>query len=237
MTRRAPLLLLIAALALAPGFAATGWAATGWRDPVVDLESWNIQPVLAGLPVKPLIGKPAIDAQNRQVGTVADVLFSARGYAAALIVRTPDGVAAYDWRRIGVPAGAQSVRIAGAAGPDRIALPPRAPSPAPRPFFATELIGDHVQLDNKNSFGFVVDTVLGADGRLLALSVRVLKGPGLRSPIGIFPFPFYGYQIAGFDPAFARYELPYNGERVYRYLTRYPLLDTPGHDVPVPPRS
>jgi hypothetical protein len=196
-------------------------------NPVVDLESWDIRPILAGLPVQELIGKPVIDAARRQIGTVADVLFAPSGQVMALVVKTPTGIAAYDWRRVGVTPNAQSAWIEGASGPDPIPLPAKAATGKPRPFFASELLGDRARLDDARSIGIVRGVILTADGRLSALAVYLLKGPDIRSPTGIFPFPFYGYQLPRFDPAYGYYEMPYNGERVYRYATRYPLLDKP----------
>ncbi len=216
------LMLIAFLLAATPALATRG-------NPVVDLESWDIQPILAGLPVQELIGKPAVDAARHQVGTVADVLFAVSGQAMALIVKTPNGIAAYDWRRVGVTPHAQSAWIEGAGGPDPIPLPSRAASDTPRPFFATELLGDRARLDDTRSFGIVRGVIVTADGRLSALAVYMLKGADLRSPTGIFPFPFYGYQSPRFNPAYGYYEMPYNGERVYRYATRYPLLDKPKH--------
>jgi hypothetical protein len=209
-------------LAATPALATRG-------DPVIDLESWDIQPILTGLPVQELIGRPVVDATRHQVGTVADVLFAVSGQAMALIVKTPSGVVAYDWRRVGVTPNAQSAWIEGAGGPDPIPLPSRAASETPRPFYATELLGDRARLDDTRSIGIVRGVIVTADGRLSALTVYVLKGPNVRSPTGIYPFPFYGYQLPRFDPAYGYYEMPYNAERAYRYVTRYPQLDKPKH--------
>jgi hypothetical protein len=214
------LMLLAFVLAATPVLAARG-------NPEIDLESWDIQPILAGLPVQELIGKPVVDATRHQVGTVADILFAVSGQAMALIVDTPNGVAAYDWRRVGVTPNAQSAWIEGPGGPDPIPLPGKTASDTPRPFFATELIGDRARLDDARSFGIVRGVIVTADGRLSALAVYVLKGADVRSPTGIYPFPFYGYQFPRFNPAYGYYEMPYNAERVYRYATRYPLLDKP----------
>ena len=213
------------ALGLTALSAASGLAADGSRA-FVDLEDWiRRTDVRSGLAIEPLLGKPAVDGSGRTLGTIADVLFGPRGEALALIVRSAggNGPAAYGWRRVQAAPDGGSVRIGGSGGPDRIPIPAKGDTRAPRPFLARELIGDRAQFNTSTTFGAIRDLVVSRNGMLQAMWIQIFHNP-IRTG-GTYPFPFYPYGPGvNFRPAAYFYPLPYNGPRVGRYVERYPQL-------------
>ena len=82
----------------------------------------------------------------------------------------------------------------------------------PRAWRVRELIGDVVNLDDRQAYGTVDDVIFGRDGALLSVVVRPDYGYGT----GAYAYPFYGYGY-GWNPGMGYYDMPYSTADVDGY--------------------
>jgi len=208
----------LALAATALGTPASVLAANPNPPNVVDLANVDQTQYRDGWQAEELLDEDVYGPNGDDVGEVEDILVGPDNRIRAIIVETNafldigDTHARIDWGDVSVGADLERVTVPVTEDTlDDYAVNYDDMNP-PRAWRVREVIGDVVNLEDRNSYGVVDDVLFDQQGKLLSVVVR----PNARYGTGAYAYPFYGYNY-GWEPGQGYYDMPYTTADVGDY--------------------
>lgn len=217
MARQSPSKSIIAfgsALALT---AAIGVGSQANAQEVIDLGTWNYEPLQQGWSAEDMIGAAEIyDQDNEVIGELEDLIIGPDGKIKRAIIEAGgfldigDTHFSYPWdqvRKIGE--GSFQVMLDEDNIDDYSVFGDVEDEPAAgRNWRISELINDYAYVGGDVRYGWVDDVIIGRDDTIQA--IVVYPDMTYRRP-GPYALPYYG---TGFEPGADRYTIPYTADEI-----------------------